>query len=113
MARVDGAAAAVEDLCGLDVEELLVEAYAPEVAFGGGWAAAAGTGGVEEGGLVWLDFGAAVGVGVEGCVTEVRDGEGGNGRGGDVLELWNSRSSFRSVCPRSPCCLIQCCFISV
>ena len=49
----------MEDLGGVDVEELLVEGYAPEVAFGGGWAAA-GSGWGEEGGLVWLDFGAAV-----------------------------------------------------
>ena len=51
----------MQDLRGVDVEELLVEAYAPEVAFGGGWAAAC-AGWVEEGGLVGLDFGAAVGV---------------------------------------------------
>lgn len=34
LAREEGAAASVQDLVGVDVEELLVEAYAPEVAFG-------------------------------------------------------------------------------
>lgn len=29
--------------------------------------------------------------------------EGWEGRVGDGLELWNSRSSWRSVWPRSPC----------
>ena len=55
LARVYGAAAAVEDLIGVDVEELLVEGYAPEVAFrGGGPGGARGL--LEEGGVVGLDL---------------------------------------------------------
>lgn len=61
----------MENLAGVDVEELLVEAYAPKIAFGGGWAAASACGS-EEGGLVGLDFGAAtVGVGREVWVNMV------------------------------------------
>lgn len=56
MARVDGAAAAVDDLIGVDVEELLVEGYAPEVAFRGRGTARAAGGLLEEGGVVCLDF---------------------------------------------------------
>lgn len=92
----------MQDRSGVDVEELLVETYAPEVAFGARRTAAS-AGGSKEGALVGLHLGAAVGVGVEGCeiLHELR---------GSIywvcevlLELWNSRSSFRSVCPRSPC----------
>ena len=36
LARVECTAAAVQNLSSVDVEELLVEAYAPEVTFGGG-----------------------------------------------------------------------------
>jgi len=61
-------ATSVEDLVCVDVEELLVETDAPEVAFregrGGGLVAA---GGVQEGGLVGLDFvRSAIGGGIEG-----------------------------------------------
>ena len=58
LARVEGGAAAGEDLRGVDVEELLVEGDAPEETFGGGLLA--GAWGAEEGG-VWLDFGGAGG----------------------------------------------------
>ena len=61
----------MQDRGGINVEKLLVEGYAPEVAFGGaggGRGTAAGAGGGEEaGGAVRLDFAAGiVGVLVEG-----------------------------------------------
>jgi len=73
LARVEGCAAAGEDLRGVDVEELLVEADAPEEAFGGGLLA--GAWGAEEGG-VWLGFG---------------------GAGGGVGECWEGSVRVREV----------------
>lgn len=63
LARVEGGAAASEDLVGVDVEELLVEGDAPEEALRGGLLLA-GAWGAEEGG-VRLDFGGAGGGVVE------------------------------------------------
>ena len=63
LARVEGCAAAGQDLVGVDVEELLVEGDAPEKAFGG-WLLA-GAWSAEEGGR-GLGFGGAGG-GVERC----------------------------------------------
>ena len=81
LAGVEGAADAVEEGRGVDVEELLVEGYAPEVAFaaagGGIWGVAGGRGVVEEGLLVGGEvLVAAVGGGVEifgGCISECID----------------------------------------
>jgi hypothetical protein len=67
LARVEGGAAAGEDLVRVDVEELLVEADAPEETLGGGGLAGAWC--AEEVG-VGLDFGGAGGVVVE-CWWEV------------------------------------------
>jgi hypothetical protein len=63
LARVKSGTAAGEDLVGVDVEELLVEADAPEETLGGGWLTGAWC--AEEVG-VGLDFGGAGGVVVEG-----------------------------------------------
>ena len=66
---VDCATAAVQDLVGVDIEELLVEGYAPEVAAGGGGGGAGAevvvAGGLVEkgGGGVGGDFGAVTWVG--------------------------------------------------
>jgi hypothetical protein len=70
LTRVEGGAAAGEDLIRVDVEELLVEGDAPEEALGGGLLA--GAWGAEEGACVGLDFGGAGGVVVEGCLGSVR-----------------------------------------
>lgn len=45
----------MEDLRGIDIEELLIEGDAPEVVFGGRRGACAALGG-EEGGGIGLDF---------------------------------------------------------
>lgn len=66
LARIEGCAAAGEDLVGVDVEELLVERYAPKEAFRGRLLAGAWS--TEEGGG-GLGFGGAGG-GVE-CCDEV------------------------------------------
>jgi hypothetical protein len=63
LARVESGTTAGEDLVGVDVEELLVEADAPEETLGGGGLAGAWC--AEEVG-VGLDFGGAGGVVVEG-----------------------------------------------
>lgn len=101
MAGVEGGATSGEDLVGVDVEELLVEGDAPEVTFavGGG----GGSRGVEEGRcLVGLDLAAGVGAAVECYIARVRRARMSSSFS-YVLELWNSRSSLRSVWPRSPC----------
>ena len=65
LARVDSGATAMKDGSSVDVEELLVKGNGPQVAFRGGGSAAC-AGGVEEGGLVGLHLGTAIGIGVEG-----------------------------------------------
>jgi hypothetical protein len=67
LARIEGCAAAGENLGGVDVEELLVEGDAPEEAFGGGLLAAGAWGAEERG--VGLGFGGAGG-GVGECWEE-------------------------------------------
>jgi hypothetical protein len=93
LARVEGGAAAGEDLVRVDVEELLVEADAPEETLGGGGLAGAWC--AEEVG-VGLDFGGAGGVVVE-CWWE-------------VLVGWSSvlviRVIFAYCCCGIPDCLL-------
>lgn len=98
-ARVQRRGAAAQDFGGVDVEGLRVEGERPEVVFAGG---GGGGGGWEEAGCGGggLDLCAGGGRGGE---VWVRVREGLDGWGGYVLELWNSRSSCRSVWPRSPC----------
>lgn len=71
LARVERCAAASEDLIGVDIEELLVEGYAPEKTLRGvllvAWT------GAEEGGGVWLHFGGARRWIVECCFQFVSD----------------------------------------
>jgi hypothetical protein len=62
LARVDGGGAAAEDFGCVDVEGLRVEGEGPEVVFSGG--GGVGWGG-EEGGAVWLNLVARVGLVVE------------------------------------------------
>lgn len=98
-ARVDSRGATAQDLGGINVEGLGVEGECPEQVLAVA-ACGRGRGAGEEGGRVWLDLCAARGVGFEGWECQSRCVEGASRK--CVLELWNSRSSCRSVWPRSP-----------
>lgn len=98
-AREDGRVAAADDLVGVDVEELLVERDAPEEALGRAAGGARGRAGEEAGACVGGDFIARLAVFEVLLYVSLVEPVGG---WCNVLDVWNSRSSWRSVWPKSP-----------